>query len=214
MADYYFYASYVQKCGHFLVSLTDNRSGLRLPDEDYNRILDEWITPLSLVSNRVFVYQRRSKTRPFDVTPPPRSPKPLVISRTPVRVELDFRKMSVPKYREYWLWALRHRNIVFCFGEDNFPITLLAAKCWNPAILLNLGAVIASGAIKLAKRYSLKNNVCCIVRGNSSDVTSVVFAPRKKLAELYKQVVINCQFTHPAFEREFAAFRRQKKKRR
>jgi len=210
------YAKRVCAGGNFLVTLTNNRTQLYPSDDEYVAVFQDWIVSILKASQdaETFVYQRRSKTRSFDVTPPPRSPKPIIMGKTSARVQLDAGKMINLEHREYWLWALRHRNIVVCIPEQNFPSNTLSPKCWNPAILTNLGAVLANGAIQLAKRYvSKKKCVCFIFRGNSSNVTVTIFAPQSRLLQLYEQFVLNCQFTHPAFEREFAEIRRENRKR-
>ena len=210
MTNYDIYVTSAKRHGHFMVSLGDNSTHPGISDEACRMSYTTWLLPLLMVSQRAFIYRRMSKTRPFDVTPPPRSPKPVVLGKTSVRSELDVPKVLNQKLDAFWAWGFRHANIVLCIPEAKFPIGTLANQCWNPAILTNLGAVVARGALSLAKREALRQCVCCIFRKDSYNISVVIFPPRKRLRGLYDDFASNCKFTFKDLERDFKSLRKRK----
>ena len=205
------YREYVRKFGHFCVRLGDNRTELRIPDAACELVIDKWLTPLLTVARSVYIYRRTSKDHPYDVTPPPRGSRPAILTKTVVRMELDAKRMLAVELRKYWWWALRHTNITLIVPPDAAPVEMLAKESWDPAILTNLGAVVARGSIELAKREAKKENACFIFYHMSSDVHCNIFAPSRELLKFYECFVVNCRFILKGLERELMPVRQKQK---
>ena len=201
------YCEYVRRFGQFSARLGDNRTELRIPDAACELVIDKWLTPLLTVAKSVYIYRRTSKDRSYDVTPPPRGSKPVIMAKTIARIELDAKPMMAMEQRKYWWWALRHANITVVVPVDRVPVEALARESWDPAILTNLGAVVARGSIDLAKREATKENACFIFARSSADVRCHIFAPTRELLKFYECFVVNCRFILKGLERELMPVR-------
>lgn len=164
------YAEYVRRKGYFSVQLNDHRGQSGLTDAACELVFEKWLIPLLSVCQGAHVYRKIYRDRPYDATPPPRSPRPVQLSRTNIRTELDGKAMLDKKYASYWTWALKHANATLCISRDKFPVEELAKECWDPGILTNLRATVAGGAIQLAKREVAKQNVCCVFSRDSYSI--------------------------------------------
>jgi len=205
------YAEHIRQLGHFSVQLNDHRGQTGLTDGICEIVTEKWVYPLLALSQGAYIYRKVSKDRPYDATPPPRSVKPAVLSKTPVRTELDPKSVLGREYFQYWAWALRHANVTLCVGSRNFPVEALAKECWDPTILLNLGAVVAGGAIQLAKRQTVKKHVCCVFSHDSYSIDCHIFAPPEDLLAYYECFVMNCHFILKGLERDLLPLRRKRR---
>src|SRR5436190_985440 len=96
------YCEYVKAYRRFSVALGDNRVKPEISDSACDFAFDKWLVPLLTVAERAYVYRRIYKDRPYDSTPPPRGSKPVVLTKTPVRAELDAMAMLLREQRKYW----------------------------------------------------------------------------------------------------------------
>ncbi len=203
------YSECIKTRGYFSLRLDDNRAQLGVTDNACDLVLSKWLIPLLEVCERVFVYRLVFKDGSYDATTSPRDAKPAVLSKTTTRVELDAKAMLTDRYGKYWAWALRHATIVVCIPQMQVPMEALAKECWDPGILMNLGAVVPSRSIQLAKHEAKEGKVCCVFSRDSYSISSHIFAPTKELLNFYKYSVMNCRFILKGLERELKPVRKK-----
>jgi hypothetical protein len=204
------YCTYVRKRGYFSVRLSDNRSQPGISDTACDWVLEKWLVPILSVCESSFVYRIVFQDRPYDVTPPPRSSKPILLGRTMQRVELEGKAMLGREHRNYMAWALRHATVAVCVPFERLPSNALAKECWDPGILTNLGAIVSRGSLELARRAGAKKTMCFLFSRDSYAISCHVFGPPKDLLGFYKRCVINCRFILKGLERELKSVRSTK----
>ncbi len=209
MATFGYYLSQVARYGYFQVRLDDNWGAVSVSDEACKQAAEKWLTPLLTSAEQTHIFQRLGGC--IDVTPAPRTKRPVVINRTKSSFEIELSSVDVASQQRFWTWALRHRKIFIVIPLKRFPLESLATECWDPGILTNVSVAVGANTLAFARHQSQSaRNLVCVFTTMGGSLYVELFSRYGVLARLFEGFVLHCRFLNKGLAKELMPYRRER----